>query len=326
MNLRARDVGLLVALGLVVTTLPATPPVAAAGARAGGAVLAGATWQPVPSYAKAAHDEPVTYRNGCHAWRPVTHPKACTIVNASAPRTVLLFGDSHAAHWYGAVRAAAVARGWRMLYLTKSSCPAADVPVRGYKVGSSYPQCSIWRRRALPALAESRWGAVDVAVVSDWHFHTVLSSPHGRRLSPARKAVAWEAGMRRTLRALLRGVPQVVLLRDSPDLPGDAATARACFRRHGLAAQKRCGAPATSALKGLIWAAEKRAAASFGGRVTVVDLTKATCTGGWCGPIDKPYLAFKDDNHWTQTYMRAHFTKPVGALLDAAMRKARPTV
>ena len=297
-------------------------PVASSLATVGPMPRATHAWKPIPSYAVAAHDEPVTYRNGCHAWRSVTHPRACTIVHARAGRTVLLFGDSHAAHWYAAVRAAAQQQRWRMLYLTKSSCPAADVAVRGYKLTSDYPQCSTWRGRALRHLAANRWGRVDVAVLSNWHFHTVLSSPHGERLTGHRKVDAWEAGMRRTLASVLRGASQVVLLRDSPDLPGDATTARACYRRWGKAAQRRCGAPVSRALRVRMWNAERRAAAAFPGRVVTVDLTTSTCRGGWCGPIDGPYLAFKDDNHWTQTYMSAHFAAPVEALLTGAMGRA----
>jgi hypothetical protein len=281
-----------------------------------------AGWTPVPSYAVAAHDEPVTYRNGCHAWRPVTRPRACTILNPTAGRTVLLFGDSHAAHWYAAVRTAARAHDWHMLYLTKSSCPAADVAVRGYRMTTDYPQCSTWRSRALKAIAARRWGQVDVAVVSNWHVHTVLSSPHGHRLTAGQRVAAWEAGMRRTLRAILRGARQVLLLRDSPDLPGDAATARTCYARNGLAAQRRCGATTATALRAGIWKAEQRAAASFAGRVSAVDLTTPTCPDRWCGPISGPYLAFKDDNHWTQTYVRAHFSAPVDRELQAAMARS----
>ena len=64
--------------------------------------------EPVPSYAAARADEPVTYRNGCHAGRTVTKPRPCTVrARAAASRTVLLFGDSHAAHWHAAVLSAA---------------------------------------------------------------------------------------------------------------------------------------------------------------------------------------------------------------------------
>lgn len=325
-SVRWRTAVLLAAVAAVAgATLPATAAPAPASALASGVVRA-AAWKPVPSYAVAAHDEPVTYRNGCHAGKVVVTPRPCTFANAKGTRTVLLYGDSHAAHWHAAVLASAKAHNWRMLTLTKSSCPAADVAVRGYKGAKAYPQCSTWRSRALPAIAASRWGKVDVAVVSDWHFHSVLSSPRGRILSTTAKVAAWEAGMRRTLAKILKGAKQVVLLRDSPDLPGDALGARACFARYGLAAQKRCGTTTSRALNNRIWAAERRAAASFPGRVVVVDLTLPTCPKGWCGPIAKPYLAFKDDNHWTQTYMRAHFTAPLNKLLVVAMEKANPPV
>ena len=318
-----RAAGLLAVVALVMAAVPISPALApTSGPAVAPAALVSTVWKPIPSYRVAAHDEPAPYRDGCHAARAVTVPRACVIVHPRAAATVLLFGDSHAAPWYGAVRAAAVARGWRLLYLTKSSCPAADVAVRGYKMTVPYPQCSTWRGRALTGIAENRWGRVDVAVLSNWHFHTVLSSRRGTVVRGADKVRRWEAGMRRTLARVLLGVRQVVLLRDSPDLPGDAVSARACFARYRLAAQRKCGSTVAKALRASIWAAEKRAAASFPGRVLTVDLTTPTCAGGWCGPIARPYLAFKDDNHWTQTYVRALFSAPVTALVAGAMDRA----
>lgn len=299
---------------------PATSTTAATASFARPSVTA---WSPIPSYAVAAHDEPITYTNGCHAWRAVTTPHPCTIVNAASARRVLLVGDSHAAHWYAAVLASAAGHGWRMLYLTKSSCPAADVDVRVYKRVLGYPQCRLWRHRALYSFAHRTWGLVDVAVVSNWNFHQVVSAS-GRQLTGAPLAAAWEAGMRRTLAALLHTAKQVVLLRDSPDLPGDASQAQACYRSWKQAAQTRCGAPRSRALNSALWAAEVRAAAAFPSRVTAVDLTSPVCPGGWCGPLDGRYLRFKDDNHWTQTYVRVHFGPLVDRLLVPAMARANP--
>ena len=201
-----RAAGLLAVVALVMAAVPISPALApTSGPAVAPAALVSTVWKPIPSYRVAAHDEPAPYRDGCHAARAVTVPRACVIVHPRAAATVLLFGDSHAAHWYGAVRAAAVARGWRLLYLTKSSCPAADVAVRGYKMTVPYPQCSTWRGRALTGIAENRWGRVDVAVLSNWHFHTVLSSPRGTVVRGADKVRRWEAGMRRTLAGVLLG-------------------------------------------------------------------------------------------------------------------------
>jgi hypothetical protein len=305
----------------VALAVPAGAPASAAVAPEAVAALR-AAWSPIPSYAVAAHDEPVTYRNGCHAARLTVVPKACTFAKKTATRTVMLFGDSHANHWYGAVLAAASQHGWRMLFLTKSSCPAADVAVLRYTQSPPYPQCSTWRSRALPMIAAQKWGHVDVAVISNWHFHSVLSRPGGRLVTGSQKAVVWEAGMRRTLAAVLKGAGRVVLLRDSPDLPGDAASARACYARWRQAAQTKCGTRISRALNSAIWAAERRAAAAFPGKVATVDLSTPFCRRGWCGPLDGRYLAFKDDNHWTQTYMRVHFAPLINRELVAAMALA----
>jgi hypothetical protein len=280
-------------------------------------------WSPIPSYAVAAHDEPVTYRNGCHAGKAVLTPKPCTLANAKGTKTVLLFGDSHAAHWYSAVLSSAQKHSWRMLYLTKTGCAATDVSVKVYKASVAYPQCPVWRHNVFAGMAKHSWGTVDVTVVSNWNFHQVVSSS-GRRLTGTALVAAWEAGMRRTLAALLKGSRQVVLLRDSPDLPGDASTARACYARWRQSAQTHCGTTSAKALNGQLWAAERRAAASFPGRVTRIDLSTGACPKSWCGPIDGRYLRFKDDNHWTQTYMKAHFSAPVDALLVPAMARANP--
>jgi hypothetical protein len=63
------------------------------------------------------------------------------------------------------------------------------------------------------------------------------------------------------------------------------------------------------------------AAAAFAGRVTAYDLTSATCSRTWCGPVVRPYLMFKDDNHWNQTFVRAHFTPLLRPIIEAAVAR-----
>jgi hypothetical protein len=278
-------------------------------------------WQTIPSAAVAAHDEPITYSNGCHAGGNVTVPKPCTFGNPHGTRTILLFGDSHAAHWHAAVIASAAAHGWRVLTLTKSSCPAASISVSRYKKPTPYPECSAWRAAALAKLRVHAWGRIDVVVVSNWHFHQVLSSVRGHVLTGAARATTWQNGMRRTLAALLGAASQVVLLRDSPQMPFAAGAAKACYARYRTAAGPHCGTTKAKALNLPTWRAELAAAASFPGRVVPYDLTSATCSPTWCGPVVRPYLMFKDDNHWNQTFVKAHFAPLLRAIIEAAMAR-----
>jgi hypothetical protein len=278
-------------------------------------------WRTIPSAAYAAHDAPITYSNGCHAAGAVTVPRVCTFGNPRGTRTILLFGDSHAAHWHAAVLASAAAHGWRVLTLTKSSCPAASVYVRRYKKTSTYAECSAWRTAALAKLRAHAWGRVDVVVVSNWHFHQVLSSVSGHVLTGTARTTAWQAGMRRTLASLLVAAPQVVLLRDSPQMPFVADAAKACYARYGIRAGTACGTTKARALSPSTWRAELAAAAAYPGRVATYDLTSATCSVTWCGPVVRPYLMFKDDNHWNQTFMKVHFAPLLRPIVEAAVAR-----
>jgi hypothetical protein len=280
-----------------------------------------AVWHTIPSAAYAAHDAPITYSNGCHAAGYVTVPRPCTFGNPQGARTILLFGDSHAAHWHAAVIASAAAHGWRVLTLTKSACPAASVYVRRYKQTSTYAECSTWRAAALAKLRAHAWGRIDVVVVSNWHFHQVLSSVSGSILTGTSRSTTWQAGMQRTLASLLVAAPQVVLLRDSPQMPFLADAAKACYAKYGTRAGTACGTTKAKALSPSTWHAELSAAAVYPGRVTAYDLTSATCSATWCGPVVRPYLMFKDDNHWNQTFMKAHFAPLLRPIVEAAMAR-----
>jgi hypothetical protein len=127
--------------------------------------------------------------------------------------------------------------------------------------------------------------------------------------------------MRRTLASLLVGAPQVVLLRDSPQMPFLADTAKACYARYGIRAGRACGTTKAKALNPATWSAELAAAATYPGRVAAYDLTSATCSPTWCGPVVRPYLMFKDDNHWNQTFMKAHFAPLLRPIIEAAMAR-----
>jgi SGNH domain (fused to AT3 domains) len=286
------------------------------------AVVIAPTWTPIPSYYAAKTDEPITYANGCHVKGSVTTPKVCTFTPGGG-RTVMLFGDSHANHWFGAVLNAAKVGGWKFKTMTKSGCPAVTVSVRRYKSSNYYPECNTWRARALSGLKNVSYGKIDVLVMSSWHFHQVLTSTYGTNLYGPDKAAKWKKGMYDTLLTALQGVKQIVILRDSPDLPGDMLQAQACYAAYGQAAQTKCGTTLAKATSASIWNAERAAVAALPAdkraRVKTVDLTSPTCAGGWCGPIDGPYLAFKDDNHWTQTWVKARMNKPVYTEVKAAM-------
>jgi hypothetical protein len=274
----------------------------------------------IPSPAAAVRDEPPIYYNGCHSWPPHTRPLACTYGRATADKTVMLFGDSHAAHWFGAVRGVAQRERWRMLSLTKSSCPAADVFVRRYRDSVFHTSCRPWRTNVFRTFRKGGYGQVDVAVMSSWHFHQVLTRRNGKVTRGEQRARLWKAGMMRTLQVVSRHADQVIILRDSPQLPGGMQGYWRCIAANQHT-PRRCGTTVRNALSARIWKAESDAAQQFD-NVATLDLSTPFCAKGFCSPVDGRLLAFKDDNHFNQTYMKRHFLPLLRPVLSDAMQRA----
>ncbi len=275
----------------------------------------------IPSPAAAIHDEPPIYYNGCHSWPPRTAPLACTYSHPKGKRTVMLLGDSHAAHWFGAVRGVSRHQGYRFLSLTKSSCPAVDVFVRRYRVSTFHTSCRPWRKNVFAKMRRGGYGRLDVIVMSSWHFHQVTAGAGGPVVRGARRAQMWRTGMSRTLKVLTRNAGQVIILRDSPQLPGGMQGYWRCIANNQHA-PRRCGTSVKKALSARLWRVEKQVAAKFP-TVSAVDLSTPFCKGGFCSPVDGRHLAFKDDNHFNQTYMHWHFQPLLRPLVKSAMAQAR---
>ena len=86
----------------------------------------------------------ITYRDGCHLSFGIAWPiKPCTYGNLSSKTEIILAGDSHAAQWFPALEKIAIDRKWKLVNLTKSSCPAVILETtRNGKFDSS---CAIWQ-------------------------------------------------------------------------------------------------------------------------------------------------------------------------------------
>jgi peptidoglycan/LPS O-acetylase OafA/YrhL len=102
--------------------------------------------------------------------------------------TVVLFGDSHAGHWFAPLEQAALARGWRLVVRVKAGCgPLAD---------GRTDACERWRRQAVNDIGSM---TPDLIIVSS-----------SRGLGAAREQPALDQ---------LSEIAHVVAVRDTPRLP-----------------------------------------------------------------------------------------------------------
>lgn len=77
-----------------------------------------------------ARKKPVNYQDGCHVdSRATTINPKCIYGSISSNQTIVLTGDSHAAQWFPAINKWAISRNFKLILMTKSSCPSVFMPI-----------------------------------------------------------------------------------------------------------------------------------------------------------------------------------------------------
>jgi len=69
---------------------------------------------------------------------------------------VVLFGASHALQWFPALARAAKARRWRLVALTKTTCPPVALSFWSPVLGRPYRECDQWRANMLARIRAER--------------------------------------------------------------------------------------------------------------------------------------------------------------------------
>jgi hypothetical protein len=159
---------------------------------------------------RVAREMPLPYRDGCHWAAPLS--TRCIYGNPRSKTTVVLFGDSHALNWFPAVHRVAVARGWRLINVTRSACIPAHILSYDRRSRSVMRSCLTWRDRAVASIARIR---PTIVLVSGTRGFAVVDAA-GNELRGRAKTRAWIRGMKWTLARLVPNARRVTLLADTP--------------------------------------------------------------------------------------------------------------
>jgi hypothetical protein len=210
---------------------------------------------------------------------------------AVASRTIALVGDSHAAHWRGAVEVAAQARRWRGYSLTRSGCPLSTAPPDLPKARRE--SCGSWRRSVRRWF--TRHPEVKTVFVSELAGGTAVRAPAGRD----RREYAIQ-GYLRAWRNLPKNVRQIIVLRDTPVTTPNASV---CVQQAMIDGRRPGPACAVSRRKALrsdlaVVAARRKGMP----RVHVVDLSQYMCSPRLCYPVIGGVLVHKDKTHMTPLF------------------------
>jgi hypothetical protein len=71
--------------------------------------------------------KPKNNEDGCHIHVGVTVSPICEYGDTKSEKSIVLYGDSHAAQWLPALDKIGVKNGFKVISLTKSACPSAEV-------------------------------------------------------------------------------------------------------------------------------------------------------------------------------------------------------
>jgi peptidoglycan/LPS O-acetylase OafA/YrhL len=148
---------------------------------------------------------PLVYDDGCHANYAQTNSDKCEYADKKSQKTMVLYGDSHAAQWFPALVEIASRSGYKLISLTKSACPAVDT-VRLDQGGFKMSRCKQWRINSIKRIQEID---PDVLIMSSFQY---FAQPP--RFTDREKW--WNDGQRKLLTEVKNVSPHLIYLTDTP--------------------------------------------------------------------------------------------------------------
>jgi peptidoglycan/LPS O-acetylase OafA/YrhL len=239
-----------------------------------------------PTLSHAGHDDPPVFYDGCMDSYLDATVQNCAFGDTTSPTTVVLFGDSHAAMWFPAIDSVANTRGFRLLNLTKATCPPIDISIISPVLGRQFTECEAWRNNVLARIAAVHPALVILGVAR--HYTSIYGfTPYDQQ---------WLSGMTQMVTQIRQLGAQVMVIGPIPKPPVNVPD---CLSAH-LTDATACTFPLAQTVNLAGEAAERAAVVTAGG--SYVNTQPWFCAGPTCGVIAGNVEMWRDDNHITATF------------------------
>jgi peptidoglycan/LPS O-acetylase OafA/YrhL len=254
-----------------------------------------------PSLASAVTDRPER-TNKCLVPDPsgATPPAdaTCTFGDASATRTIVVTGDSHANSWMPAFDSFGKADHWKVIEYAKAACSPGDYPTYVDPIDNRlYSQCNDFRSATLARVKALK----PTYVILASEIRTVDIDP---------------SGMVQSVRNYQAAGSRVIYLADTPS-PQRIGSIPDCLAKNSdhIQACAMVRSDPSTRLGSMIQRTNETAAVSQAG-ATVLDPTSWFCTATTCPPVIANQIVYTDNSHITATY-----AKWLAPLLTSALTK-----
>lgn len=235
------------------------------------------------AFAHAMADAPVIYQHGCDTWYHDAELKPCIYGPPSAEKTAVLMGDSIGAQWFSALAAMLDPQKWRIIVLTKSSCPMVDEPYFYKRIGREYTECAIWREKAIGWLQQQH---VDRLFI-------------GSTASNSFSDTQWREGTRRILDRLEQSASAIYLIEANPKLSFNGPR---CLMQNGIEHQSDCQEAAGPAQYQHV-AALLKALTESHPKTHWLATSSLVCPKGQCQAMRDGVVVFRDAQHLTASFV-----------------------
>jgi hypothetical protein len=258
-------------------------------------LIAGARTIKVPSNLSPPLDTvastlPRIAADGCELGFGRDQTKPCIYGDRGSHTTVVLFGDSHAGHWFDALNWISNQRHWRLVVMTKEGCTPAEVTFRD----DPNSLCARWREKAKAGIARLH----PALVIVSWARWMEPLASHKAGV-PMGYGGPWQDGVAAIFQFLRRSAKQVIFISDTPYLPQSAPD---CLAGHlsdvRSCAIKRSDATVLPAIK----AAQLRIAKQE--QINTIDPTSLFCAPKVCPVVVGNILVYHDKSHMTTEWSR----------------------
>jgi peptidoglycan/LPS O-acetylase OafA/YrhL len=232
--------------------------------------------------------KPAVYADNCHSNYGEIKSGECIYGDKNSKKTIVLYGDSHAAQWFPALEQLANDRAYKLVSLTKSACPSVDVP-RADQGAYKNIHCEKWRYYAIDRIRQLRPEAVIMS--SFQYFNPPSGYPSENKW--------WKEGQVRLLNSLRGLSDHLIYISDTPkplrDIPN-------CLASRDL---KSCDTPEATPVK-IIDGFQK------------IDPNPWLCAQQ-CPAIQDGYVVYRDASHISVAAALALKPKLEAALLEKGL-------
>jgi hypothetical protein len=220
-----------------------------------------------------------------------TDTPVCQGGDLNSKKVIVVYGDSHASMWMSAIDVIGKKYGYKVHLFAKLACPLVEVPIWSYQLNRPFTECTQWQQKVYPLIQSLN---PEIIIVTDQWKPAVVDGKKSDFDTP----FMWEKEFPIAISRVAKMAAKVFVIGNNPSLTQDPVDC-ASKPRVNLAL---CSAGRTQADNAKFNGIEAKAIKSVGG--TYIDTVAWACTASLCPIVIANTLAYFDQWHFSESYVR----------------------